>query len=329
MTGTKSATEQRKEEIQQQVERLRNSLASKSRKDFTSDFRHRSWLENTRRLIDELLDEFSRLEEPGEYEELPTAVVADELGLPLKQIRRLIKLGEIEAAGRPTHERVGRGELERLAALGPEELLKLAGADADEIFAEAISSLRAGDLASTAVAYRRLKARQTCVGTHALAVEITLKLARGKYEEADRVLQFVLREKFEARAEIGGYLAQFIWGVFFVSPEARSVILRLIKPLLPAMRLDVSDEQGPDELQLRAMYITSVLGDLIRGHCIALARCRSRALHQVLMNGIFTALHAEAHAETESHSLSFVICAKQQMPRFWEPATLPENFLEE
>jgi hypothetical protein len=111
----RSAVELRREQIAAQLEHLRSRLASKTRKDFTTDFRHGAWLKQSHDLIDELSSELSALEEPGEYDELPVAVIADEIGLRLDQVRQLIRLGEVEAAGRRAHERVNRRELERLA----------------------------------------------------------------------------------------------------------------------------------------------------------------------------------------------------------------------
>ena len=327
MRTKKSAIVRRKEEINKQVAELRGRLSSKSRQDFTTDFRYQNWIKESQQLINILLDELSCLEDPGEYDELPAAVVADELGLSLKHVRSLIKLGEIEATGKQAHERIGRRELERLVLLSPTELNRLADTGVDDIFREAVSSLRSGDIVSTERTYRRLKARETCIGERAISVEIALKLARGQFEGAERTIKFVLREKFDARNLIGSYLLEFLRGVYFKSPEARKDILRSIKPLVNETWTNQSD--NTDDLQLRAMYITTIINDFIFEQGSTVLVCYKGELHRSLVNGIYTALAAETQAQYSQRSQEFIVASKLKMPLFWEPATLPKELHEQ
>lgn len=163
MRVRRSAVEQRRAEIDRHLTRLRSHLARKSREDFTTDFRHRAWLESTNRLMAALLEELSALDDPGEYDELPAAVVADELGIGLDQISRLIRLGEVEAAGPRARPRVPRAEMERLARLTPGTYLARAAQNVEHIFADAVGGLRAGDVAAARRGYARIKARETCI----------------------------------------------------------------------------------------------------------------------------------------------------------------------
>jgi hypothetical protein len=80
MPKKRSAVEQRREQIVAQVERLRRRLASRTRKDYSTNFHYERWVAQSNALIDELLAELSVLEDPGEYDQLPPAVVAEELG---------------------------------------------------------------------------------------------------------------------------------------------------------------------------------------------------------------------------------------------------------
>jgi hypothetical protein len=152
-SNKRSAVELRREQITAQVEHLLGQLSSKTRKDFTTDFRHENCKRRSHSLIDELRAELSSLEDPGDYDELPAAVIADELGLRLDQIRELIRLGEVEATGRRTHERVSRRELERLAYMGTGEILKRAEESADVVFEQAVSRV----LCEYLFVYRKLK----------------------------------------------------------------------------------------------------------------------------------------------------------------------------
>jgi len=121
----KSAVETRRNYIIQQLARLRSQLRKKSRTYYANDNSYRRQLNRSRELISELEDELLMLDCPGEYDELPVAVVADEMGLKYEQVRSFIKLGEIAATGKAAHERIARGELERLTTMGVPELLRL------------------------------------------------------------------------------------------------------------------------------------------------------------------------------------------------------------
>src|SRR5947209_12762347 len=102
---------QRVRTITLQIARLQGQLSSKTRNNFTSDFHYRSWLEKTNDLLAELENELSVLTDPGEYNQLPPAVVAEELGTTTSKVRLLIKGGEILASGEAAHAYVRREEL--------------------------------------------------------------------------------------------------------------------------------------------------------------------------------------------------------------------------
>lgn len=330
MPQKRSAVEQRREQIDSQVERLRRRLASRTRKDYTSDFHYERWVRQSRALIDELLDELSALDEPGEYDELPLAVVADELSLPLDQLRQLIKLGDVEVSGRRAHERVSRGELERIARLGVSEMLRRSAQGVDAVFSEAVSYLRREDVASAERSYRRLKARQSCVGNHALAAEVAIKLTKGLYAEAGRVIKFILTEKYYERVVIGAYLAEFIRGACFRDEGERAVIPELLKPLLDLPAQIALTDRASEDLQAAAMLITSVvvegLGELKMRPPITE---QGEEFYRLLRDRIFGVLYARANSNTSMKSRMFILAAEQRLPRYWEPAGLPEELRED
>src|SRR5882762_8269856 len=106
MTTIRSQIERRRVQITDPLEHLRRQFSLKTRKNFTTDFRFQNWIERSRDLVALLECELSILEEPSEYNELPMAVIADELGMRLEGVARLIKLSEIEATGASPHYRV-------------------------------------------------------------------------------------------------------------------------------------------------------------------------------------------------------------------------------
>src|SRR5205085_6538842 len=120
-----------------------------------------------------------------------------------------------------------------------------------------------GDLESAGRSYHRLKARQSCVGNHALAVEVSIKLAEGRYEECERLIEFVLSEKLHESVVIGTYIAEIVRGVCFKNQRTREEILRLIVPLLGDEAIGTTNAwMAADDLQLTAMYVTA---SVVRG----------------------------------------------------------------
>jgi hypothetical protein len=330
MPQKRSAVEQRREQITTQVERLRRQIASKTRKDYISDFHYERWIRQSRELIDELLEELSALNEPGEYDQLPVAVVADEIGLRLDQVKQLIKLGDVEAAGRRAHERVSRRELERLAGLGIDELLRQSAQSADIVFGEAVSQLRRGDVASTERAYLRLKARQSCIGNHALATEVAIKLTKGLYAEAERIIKFILMEKFYERGVVGSYLSEFVREACFRDEDARAVISDLLKLLIDVSPEIASTDRDPEDLQATAMHIILVVGEgLEELKMLAPPVNQREEFYRLLRDRIFSVLYARANLYTSTKSRMFILAAKQRLPLYWEQAKLPEELRED
>lgn len=224
-----SEVEKRREQLVRQLGRLRLRLAQMSEASYPSEAAYRYQRRRTTELAAELEDELSALDCPGEYEELPVATVADEMGLTYDQVRRLIKSGEIEATGGPAHERVGRGELERIAALGSAELLRLSRQDADAVFAEAILHLRQGDLNAAGRAYRRLIGRGCCGQPRASAFLLCLELAKGEFENARDSIRLIeeCEDPFE-RVATAEYLRCLLAGTRFSADGADELRERLL-----------------------------------------------------------------------------------------------------
>jgi hypothetical protein len=327
MPKRRSAVEQRKEQITAQIQHLHTQFSAKTRQDYTTEFRYEMWLKQSNNLIDELLDEITALNEPGEYNELPMAIVADELGLSLHQVKNLIKIGEIEVTGRRAHERVSRKELERLAKLGTDEILKRSRQNVDEVFIQAVASLRNGDLDMAEESYRRLKARQSIIGNQALATEIAIHLVKGMYEKVGQVVRFIHKEKFYDRLTIGTYLAEFLRDVHFKDRNARTDMLHLIKPLINSeVKESIRTSKAPDDLQFAAMYISEVVIEGLEEFFMrsSLSTSQRAEFYQLMRDRIFSALYAEAHSFASFKSKAFIITTKQRVPYYWEPARLIE-----
>lgn len=78
------------------------------------------------------------LNEPGEYDQLPPAVVAEELGTATDKVRQLIEGGKILATGKPAHEGVSREELAAACEACLTELLRWLEQVTPQIFGESL-----------------------------------------------------------------------------------------------------------------------------------------------------------------------------------------------
>lgn len=331
MPAKRSAVKQRKDKIIEQINHLGTQLASKTRKDYSTDFRYELWLKKSQSLINELLEELSILDEPGEYDELPVAIVADELGLSLSQMYMLIKSGEIITSGRHAHERISRRELERLAKISVYEILHQSKQDVDQIFSQAVAQVRSGDLNSAERSYHRLKARQSSIGNFSLATEIAIQLAKGMYEKANSNIKFILGNKPDARNAVGVLLAGFLGGVCFIDQKAKSTALYGLKMLIDDEANEtIKTSIHSDNLQSTAIYISIVLRRQLEKYVShSLSVNQQSEFYRLIKDGIFSAIYAEATSKTSWKSKVFIVSIKQKVPHFWEPAKLFEELNEE
>jgi hypothetical protein len=186
-------------------------------------------LKRRRELISDLEDELLILNYPGEYDELPVAIVADELGLKYEQVRSLVKLGEITATGRAAHERISRSELERITTIGVPELLRLGQEECAEIFEQAIPHLQHGDLEAARRAYQRLEARLSWRGPFAPAFLVGLELATGELDAALSSMKLILEyEDLLQRIVIMDYLGRALRGMKLKEPRAQELCTQFI-----------------------------------------------------------------------------------------------------
>jgi hypothetical protein len=217
-----SEVEKRREQLVRQLDHVRLRLALKSEGYYANAAAYRYQQRRARELAAELEDELSALDCPGEYDELAVATVADELGLTCIQVRRLIESGEIEATGRPAHERIGRAELERIAALGAAGLLRLARQEADDIFAEAVPHLQRGDLELADRAYRRMRGHGGGWQPRMSAFLLCLEIAKGEFDSAWDSIRLIqeCEDPFERAATVE-YARRLLAEMSLVTNEAR------------------------------------------------------------------------------------------------------------
>lgn len=337
-----SAIEKRKLEITRQLERLRSQLAKKSLASYANENIYRRQSKRTRELISELEGELLILDCPGEYDELPSAVVADELGLKCEQVRSLIKLGEIAATGDPTHARINRGELERIINLGVPKLLRLGREESVEIFEQATPHLQSGDLEAACRAYRRLEGREAWRGPYAPAFLVGLELATGELDAA--LSSFRLLYEYEdllQRTAVMAYLGRLLRGMRLDDSGAREICDQFIRLAEVAAgepgrfeRQKRPKKRSIEKLQRRAMYLTTSVMRELRRYEISGQQARSDVLQltfeeeigQLIRNAIYTAIYSETHYESSPLGRMYLDMMMNVMPKNYQPATLLEQF---
>jgi cell division septum initiation protein DivIVA len=324
MPRRRSVVEQRREQLVAQVEGLRRRLASKTRKDYSSDFQYERWVEQSRALIDELFAELSILDEPGEYDQLPSAVVAEELGTTTAKVRLLIKGGEILASGKPAHEYVSREELAIACETGVEELLRRLEQDAAEVFEESVEYLRQRQPRLAERACGRLVARESVAGAFALPYETALFLAKGELDEVDARLRFIRRAEVAVRARLLRNLSRILQGMSFQDEAVKAIAERLL------YEDEVRNEDsrkifGPklDELQQLAMLITTaVFDDIERRWKRPLQAGHGEQLYEIIRSTVYSALHAHESYDHLASSREFINAVRVLMPRYYKPVKL-------
>lgn len=307
-----------------QIARLQDQLSSKSRNSFTNDFHYRSWLEKTNELLAELENELSVLTAPGEYDQLPPAIIAEELGTTTNKVRLLIKGGEILASGRPAHEYVSREELASACEAGVKELLRRLDQEATEIFEESVAHLHQGQLRLAERACRRLTARETLVGTFALPYETALLLARAELDEVDLRLRFIRRVEGAERARFIRNLQRILRGMSFQDEAVKAITERLLHGGGP-LNIDGRKVGGSklDELQQTAMFITTVvLEEIDRRWKRPLQTVHREELLGIIQSAVYSSLHAHESYARLASSREFVDAIRILMPRYFKPASL-------
>jgi len=301
---------------------------------------YRQQLKRSHELISDLEAELLILDCPGEYDELPIAVVADELGFTYEQVRSLIRLGEIAATGKTAHERICRGELERIITIGTPTLLLLGKEEPVHIFEQAALLLQSGDLEAARRAYRRLEARQSWRGPHAPALLIGLELASGELDGALSSLKLIYEhESQQQRLMMMTYLGRLLRGMTLEesgAQELRNQFIMLAEGTAAAGRLVHTQPKQPvkkrlAELQQRAIYLTtSVMNELrkrqIRGTDFiadnSLETADGEEAQRIIRDAIYTALYAEVFYEESSLSRIHVDILRGMTPKNYTPANL-------
>lgn len=331
MSRKRSAVEQRREQIAAQVERLRRRLASRTRRDYSTDFHYERWVTQSNALIEELLAELSVLDDPGGYDQLPPAVVAEELGTTIRKVRLLIKGGEMMASGNPAHEYVSREELASACESGVRELTRRLGQEAHEIFEESVAYLHNGQLQLAERASQRLIARESIAGSFTLPYETVLLLVKAQLCEVDARLTFIRKVEATERARFLDNIRRILRGMSFKDEAARAVAERLLQEG-GSQNVESRKVLGSklDEQQQFAMFITTVVINEISRRWRKRLRINQREeLNEIILSAVYSSLHAHMSYDQLASSKEFVDAIRILMPRYQKPAKLIDCLVED
>lgn len=335
----KSAVEDRRQQINRQLDYLRSQLVKRHPSHYANEKVYRQQQKRSYKLISNLEAELSILDCPGEYDELPIAVVADELGFTYEQVKSLIRLGEIAATGKTAHERICRGELARIITVGTPTLLRLGKEEPADIFEQAVPLLQSGDLEAARRAYRRLEARQSWRGPHAPAFLVGLELASGDLDGTLSSLKLIYEhEDQQQRLMIMTYLGRLLRGMTPEESGARELrdqfIMLAEGAAAAGRRLRTQPKQSSKkrlaELQQRAIYLTTSVTNELRKRQIRGAdfiaddplETVGGEAHRIICDAIYTALYAEVFYEESPLSRIHVDMLRGMILNRYTPANL-------
>lgn len=332
--------EERREQIAREIEKLEAEYEKKTRRQYKSDEGFENWRARQREKIAELKDELSVLDDPGPYNEIPLAIVAEELGLTLSEMNSIAGDNLVEISTQTYYfsgSRITRQELSRLHEVGAGELLRLANQELDEIFEDAISYFHAGDIERAEKASKRMDARVT-YSSYTWVCELALELLRGKYEDAISSIRYICRMDDLESTGILTHLGRILRGMKFKEHGAealREQILAItegtkINPLDKGY-WDIGKQIGMnlDENQKHAMFLATAVRRALDRYKYTkrfklynsrTSEMRDEEFEGVIKDALYTALQAESTYYESAASKIYVDRLVASLPKWWIPA---------
>lgn len=184
-TPKQTPIEQRRGQIEKELEKLQLPKNQKTRRDFKSDENFENWKERQNAKVFQLNEELTILNSPTEYNEIPLSIAATELGVTLNEMSQIVReeLVETSFSGEyRTGARITREELARAIEIGAEELVRIAEQSVEEVFADGLQHLRAGDVEAAEKALERIYSFDYRSGfPYWISYNTALELVKGDY----------------------------------------------------------------------------------------------------------------------------------------------------
>jgi hypothetical protein len=331
---------QRKEQIGREIEKLEVEFEKKTRRHFKTEEGLENWRVKNREKIAELKEEQVVLEDPGRYNEIPLAIVAEELGLTLDEITSIAGDNLLEVSTKTYYfsgSRITRSELARLHEVGAGELLRLANQELDEIFEDAVRYFHAGDLKRAEESAKRMEERATYTPL-SWVCEIALDLTRGKYEDVISSVRYICRKDDLHETGILTNLGRVLKGMKLEEHGAEALREQILA-VTEGWKIDPYDKgywgigkqvgMGLDENQKHAMFLATVVTRALERYKFTkrfkLYNSRTSAMNEeefegVIKDALYTALEAESTYYESAASKMYVDKLVASLPKWWVPA---------
>lgn len=184
-TPKQTPIEQRRSQIEKELEKLRLPKNQKTRRDFKSDENFENWKERQGVKFFELNEELIILSSPTEYNEIPLAIAAAELGVTLNEMLRIVNEQLVETSFDGEYRagaRITREELARAIEIGADELVRIAEQSAEEIFEDGLQFLCDGNVEEAEKVLERIyKFDYSVRYQYSIAYSTALELVQGDY----------------------------------------------------------------------------------------------------------------------------------------------------
>jgi hypothetical protein len=328
MARQKDPIIQRRNQIEREISKLQSPHGKKKPGDFKSHSAYENWLNSRTRKLEELYEETAILDFPEGYNEVPLAIVAEELGIGLSEIQWIVGEGFVELSNvgfSSASSRVKRDELARLIEVGGEELLKRTRMEIPEMFEEALELLAHRNLIGAKAVYERIEKHDSCINPFALAIEIGIQFLENNVNELQKGIEFILQRDFD---DLVPSLAA-VRSVFAALPTA-SHLLEAVRERVAAIADGADIEpfrksfdpyvgsKFPSQMsenQNFSIFVGDVVLDSIRRYKLLKSLQSSRAyfsdekekeIERVVHNAVYTALEANRTYEESPMSKLYV-----------------------
>lgn len=332
--------EERREQIAREIEKLESEYEKKTRRQYKTDEGFENWRTRQREKIAELKDELSVLDDPGQVNEIPLAIVAEELGLTLSEITSIAGDDLLQISTQTYSfpgSRITRNELARAHEIGAGELLRLANQGLDEIFEDAVGYFQAGALERAEKASKRMESRVS-YGPHTWVCEIALDLLRGKYEDVVSSVRYICRMDDLDGTAILTNLGRAMRGMRLKEHGAEALREQILA-VTEGAKVDPFDKSywgggkqvgmNLDENQKHAMFLATAVKRALDRYKFTkrfkfynsrTSEMNEEEFEGVIKDALYTALQAESSYYESAASKLYVDKLVASLPTWWVPA---------
>ena len=349
-TPKQTPIEQRRSQIEKELEKLRLPKNQKIRKDFKSDVNFENWKEKQGVKFFQLNEELIILDNPNEYNETPLAIAATELGVTLNEMLRIVNEELVETSFDGEYRagaRISREELARAIEIGAEELVRVAERSLEEIFEDGLKFLCDGDVEAAEKVLERIYREDYRISCrYSIAFSTALELIRGDYTS----ISFGFINSYHD-TELAAILETLKRAVEGIKPtnHLAAVVKEQIIAVAEGKKETPFDQtysnwgsteyfSQMDENQRHAMMLASVVLAAVEKYNFKKrmnkwngysSDPKDEEMERVIRNAIYTALEAESTYYDSPSSKLFVDKYVELFPKRWIPAErialLPKN----